>query len=333
MARGLEHLGVYGFSHNDMKAENVLLFKDAQGDLAAKITDLGCALSAYMVAIATRVRLYTMNNLRIHPYLYINVKGRGGVEPCHRITGVRHPRRQRTAECHKEGVTIFNLAGVGVSNKAMDAVLRELIASFLLYNDVTHLFVSNHRRYRRIGRCWYSAVVHNIHGLASAILSSAPRVFSSTSAATICRIYCRLFLMLWDVSLRSHNVSSFILTTIHFAPFSCSFCIAHGDMRQGHGTTGGRAPEGMLRRKVPCEASQDVYALAHLLLLVVTKLEYKRDNMWVSKVGACATGGSGVPVAAAAAVGFSPCAFSQQPRPIAQGARNVFPCFLAMIFP
>lgn len=44
MARGLEHLGFYGFAHNDIKAENVLLFRDAQGDLVAKITDLGCAL-------------------------------------------------------------------------------------------------------------------------------------------------------------------------------------------------------------------------------------------------------------------------------------------------
>lgn len=44
MARGLEHLGFYGYGHNDVKAPNVLLFKDGQGNLVAKITDLGCAL-------------------------------------------------------------------------------------------------------------------------------------------------------------------------------------------------------------------------------------------------------------------------------------------------
>lgn len=41
-----------------------------------------------------------------------------------------------------------------------------------------------------------------------------------------------------------------------------------------------------MRRKVPCDASQDVYGLAHLLLFTFTKPEWKRDNMWVSKVGA-----------------------------------------------
>ena len=48
MARGLDHLRAYGFGHNDMKPENVLLFRDARGgDLVAKIADLGCALGAY----------------------------------------------------------------------------------------------------------------------------------------------------------------------------------------------------------------------------------------------------------------------------------------------
>ena len=57
-------------------------------------------------------------------------------------------------------------------------------------------------------------------------------------------------------------------------------------MREGQGTIGGRAPEGMMRRKVPCEASQDVYALGHLILLTLSKAEFKSHNMWVSKVGA-----------------------------------------------
>lgn len=74
-------------------------------------------------------------------------------------------------------------------------------------------------------------------------------------------------------------------------------------MREGHGTTGGRAPEAMLHRKVPCHASQDVYALAHLMLMTFTKPEWKRDNMWVSKVGAGgATGGGDAPVAVSFAV-------------------------------
>lgn len=47
MARGLEHLGSHGFAHNDIKAENILVFRGTQGQLVAKIADLGCALGAY----------------------------------------------------------------------------------------------------------------------------------------------------------------------------------------------------------------------------------------------------------------------------------------------
>lgn len=56
-------------------------------------------------------------------------------------------------------------------------------------------------------------------------------------------------------------------------------------MREGQGTIGGRAPEGMMRRKVPCDPSQDVYALGHLILLTLSKEEFKRHNMWISEVG------------------------------------------------
>eukprot|EP00903_Cladosiphon_okamuranus_P020823 g19124.t1 len=49
------------------------------------------------------------------------------------------------------------------------------------------------------------------------------------------------------------------------------------------GTTGGLPPEAMLCREVPCEASQDVYALGHLILLTFTKHEWKGHNMWLSK--------------------------------------------------
>lgn len=69
------------------------------------------------------------------------------------------------------------------------------------------------------------------------------------------------------------------------APFIC-FVIAHGDMKEGQGTIGGRAPEAMMRRKVACEPSQDVYALAHLVLLTFSKNGFKSHNMWVSEVGA-----------------------------------------------
>lgn len=51
MARGLGHLGHHGYSHNDMKPENVLMFKDSGGVLVAKIADLGCALGACSHAI------------------------------------------------------------------------------------------------------------------------------------------------------------------------------------------------------------------------------------------------------------------------------------------
>lgn len=56
-------------------------------------------------------------------------------------------------------------------------------------------------------------------------------------------------------------------------------------MRMGHGTTGGRPPEGMKNRPVPVEASQDVYALAYLVLLTFTKVEWKSHNMWLRQVG------------------------------------------------
>eukprot|EP00903_Cladosiphon_okamuranus_P020825 g19125.t2 len=59
--------------------------------------------------------------------------------------------------------------------------------------------------------------------------------------------------------------------------------LAYGDMRGGQGTTGGLPPEAMLCREVPCEASQDVYALGHLILLTFTKHEWKGHNMWLSK--------------------------------------------------
>lgn len=47
MARGLEHIRFYGFAHNDVKPENILVFKNAEGELVAKVADLGCALGAY----------------------------------------------------------------------------------------------------------------------------------------------------------------------------------------------------------------------------------------------------------------------------------------------
>ncbi|CAN0317534.1 unnamed protein product, partial [Ectocarpus sp. 12 AP-2014] len=43
MARGLEHLGRHGVSHNDVKPGNMLVFQDSEV-LVAKVTDLGCAL-------------------------------------------------------------------------------------------------------------------------------------------------------------------------------------------------------------------------------------------------------------------------------------------------
>lgn len=48
-ARGLQHLTSYSLAHNDFKPENVLIFKDPQGDLVAKIADLGLALGVYAI--------------------------------------------------------------------------------------------------------------------------------------------------------------------------------------------------------------------------------------------------------------------------------------------
>ncbi|CAN0308498.1 unnamed protein product [Ectocarpus sp. 12 AP-2014] len=58
-------------------------------------------------------------------------------------------------------------------------------------------------------------------------------------------------------------------------------------MRRGQGTIGGRVPEGMMSREVACEPSQDVFALAHMVLLTLTKDEWKSSNMWVSKAALC----------------------------------------------
>ncbi|CBJ32107.1 conserved unknown protein [Ectocarpus siliculosus] len=59
--------------------------------------------------------------------------------------------------------------------------------------------------------------------------------------------------------------------------------LAHGDMRRGQGTIGGQVPEGMMSREVACEPSQDVFALAHMVLLTLTKDEWKSSNMWFSQ--------------------------------------------------
>ncbi|CAM9855739.1 unnamed protein product [Ectocarpus sp. 6 AP-2014] len=59
--------------------------------------------------------------------------------------------------------------------------------------------------------------------------------------------------------------------------------LAHGDMRRGQGTIGGQVPEGMMSREVACEPSQDVFALAHMVLLTLTKNEWKSSNMWFSQ--------------------------------------------------
>ncbi|CAM9745710.1 unnamed protein product, partial [Hapterophycus canaliculatus] len=58
---------------------------------------------------------------------------------------------------------------------------------------------------------------------------------------------------------------------------------AFGEIKKGEGTIGGRPPEGTLDRRLPCEASQDVFALGHMVLLTLTKLEWKNSNMWVSE--------------------------------------------------
>ena len=60
---------------------------------------------------------------------------------------------------------------------------------------------------------------------------------------------------------------------------------AFGDETQRKGTPGIMAPETMNERRTPCRANQDVFAMAHMLLLVVAKDGIKRDNLFMHEVG------------------------------------------------
>ena len=54
-------------------------------------------------------------------------------------------------------------------------------------------------------------------------------------------------------------------------------------MRRG-GTFGGTPPEAMQGRQVPCHPSQDVFAFAHMVLVLIVKVECKFANMFASQV-------------------------------------------------
>ena len=60
---------------------------------------------------------------------------------------------------------------------------------------------------------------------------------------------------------------------------------ALGDETQRKGTPGIMAPETMNERRTPCRANQDVFAMSHMLLLVVAKDGIKRDNLFLHEVG------------------------------------------------
>ena len=61
---------------------------------------------------------------------------------------------------------------------------------------------------------------------------------------------------------------------------------AFGDLRNGQGSLGILPPEAILEKHLPCRADQDVFALGHLILLIVSKDPYKSHNMWLSRVSA-----------------------------------------------
>eukprot|EP00904_Undaria_pinnatifida_P007747 jgi/Undpi1/4101/HiC_scaffold_16.g07468.m1 len=54
-------------------------------------------------------------------------------------------------------------------------------------------------------------------------------------------------------------------------------------MRRG-GTFGGTPPEAMQGRQVPCHPSQDVFAFAHMVLVLIVKVECKFANMFASQL-------------------------------------------------
>eukprot|EP00904_Undaria_pinnatifida_P007769 jgi/Undpi1/4121/HiC_scaffold_16.g07488.m1 len=62
---------------------------------------------------------------------------------------------------------------------------------------------------------------------------------------------------------------------------------AIGDIRSG-GTLGGIPPEAMQGRLVPCHPSMDVWAFAHMILVLVVKAELQSLNMWTSPPGVTA---------------------------------------------
>ena len=61
---------------------------------------------------------------------------------------------------------------------------------------------------------------------------------------------------------------------------------AFGDLRKGHGTLGITPPEAVLEKRIRCRPDQDVFAVGHLILLMVTKRRYKSHNMFMSRVSA-----------------------------------------------
>ena len=61
---------------------------------------------------------------------------------------------------------------------------------------------------------------------------------------------------------------------------------AFGDLRKGHGSLGITPPEAIVEKYMPCRPDQDVFAVGHLILLIVTKRRYKNYNMFLSRVGA-----------------------------------------------
>lgn len=67
---------------------------------------------------------------------------------------------------------------------------------------------------------------------------------------------------------------------------SSSDTAAFGDLRNGQGSLGVLPPEAILEKHLPCRPDQDVFAMGHLIFLLVAKNMYKSHNMWLSKVGA-----------------------------------------------
>ena len=78
-------------------------------------------------------------------------------------------------------------------------------------------------------------------------------------------------------------ICSLYITTMEYFVVDAA---AFGDLKKGPGTLGVTPPEAVLEKRMRCRPEQDVFAMGHLVLLMVTKQRYESHNMFLNRVSA-----------------------------------------------